>query len=288
MHSALFNNRSRALRTFVVSALALVLTSCGSPAGSFDYKSELSFFVDHSKICGINTMAPAPGIFGGRKFLSPNLNEAKRYWWVEYSKNDYYQFRLEDPSYLELDLETSLGFFSCADYLRDQVENFEDKPDSDYKTLGALYLEFANNVDSASVVFQAMHELPNTKASRAKYMELENNARGLEILRKDLILAIRQLIDVTYSDNVQIFIERCPIYFNVFGNVTSDDGIVYLKNYGDSAQDIDLTFGYTDDDGVIVGQDYIITTVPARSTMKQTITGSSSLKFPAQCYVQVN
>jgi hypothetical protein len=151
-----------------------------------------------------------------------------------------------------------------------------------------LYLELANNVESASVIFQAMYELPNTKASRAKYMELENSARGFEILRKDLILAIRQMIDITYADNVQIFIERCPIYFNVFGNVTSYNGIVYLKNYGDSAQDIDLTFGYTGDDGVIVGQDFIITTVPARSTMKQTISGSSSLKFPAQCFVQVN
>jgi hypothetical protein len=288
MHFEISWVRSKKLVISFASALVFTLTSCGSVASSFDYKTELTNYVEHSDDCGTKTMAPPPMQIGGPTFLSSNINEVKKYWWVEYGEHDYYQYRLEDPSYLEDDRKTSLGFISCSKFLRDEVKGFEGNSDTSYQTLSDLYTQLANNVDSASVIYQAMFQLPNTRASRSKYMELEDGARGLEVVRKDLFLAIRKLIDVTYADDVQIFIERCPIYYNVFGDVTSYNGIVYLKNYGDSAQNVNLTIGYTDDDGVIVGQDYIITTVPAHATMKQTISGSSSLKFPAQCYVQVN
>lgn len=264
------------------------MVSCGSVAGSFYYAEELDIYEGYSDDCGTGTMAPPPLGYNGPTFLSTSKKEAEEYWWVEYSDNDYYQYRLEDDSYLEDDLKTSLGFISCSEFLREQVEGFSNYLDADYEALGSLYLQLADNADQAAPIFQAMHDLPNTKASRAQYMELENDARTLEVARRDIFLEVRKLIDVTYVDNVQVFIERCPIYFNVFGDITQEIGVVYLKNYGESAQDVNLTIGFTDDEGIIVGQDYIISRIPGKATVKATISGSSSLQFPAHCFVQVN
>jgi hypothetical protein len=222
---------------------------------------------------------------------SKRSSESAKYSWIEYNDiSDYYEFRLEDPSFSDFDVKDVTLAQKCISFLTSQITELKSYEEKEALKLSGLYQELLTNRNNFLTQSQAMTALTINNANRAKYLEIEDAKRTL-IDAKDLIfIEIRKLIDYFYYGSVKVYLERCPDAFSIFGNDTINDGSVLLTNTSSSSTTVDLTVRYKDNEGILVGDSLIYETVPGNSKVRVTISAAGSsdavgggANFPPSC-----
>lgn len=273
--------------------LLITIYSCGSTSSHIDYSTEIISFTENSSDCGLTRMGPVEDVIPAKQMFNSKIpSESMKYDWVDYSDtSDYYQYRLEDPSYLTDDLNQSKGFQRCSEFLKNEIINFKSDTSDKYSALTPLVASLLKNVESASAVTLSQSNLPNVKASRNKYMELEDLRRRLQTEREATFGQIRSIIDVTYFGDVQVYIPRCPTYFTAVTTTEDWPGTVILKNMGNSSQKVTFNLIIKNKDGIIIDTIPIDEEVPANSTLQKSITafgaseGIGGIIFPPTCSI---
>lgn len=270
-----------AIKTILATFLTLLIAGCGSTTGapdveeaSFDNATFMAALKEQHVNCELEYMSPDHNI---SYWQSKKESESTKYSWVEFSDySDYYEYRLEDPSFAEYDVEDVANTKKCIEFLNAEIASLASLQDEDSKTLGIVYNDLLNNRTEYLVQSEAMAALKITKANRAKYMELEDKKRELTKVKEVIFYKIRELIDFRYVGAVKVFLERCPDAFSVMGNDTVNDGSVLLTNTSNSDQQVDLTFRFKDSEGVVVGDDTVYETVPGDSKLRASISAAGS------------
>lgn len=224
---------------------------------------------------------------------SKRSSEVSKYSWIEYNDiSDYYEFRLEDSSYEKYDEEDVTVTQKCVDFLTLQIEELKAYEDKEAAQLSALYEQLLSNRKEFLTQSQAMAALVINSANRAKYLEIEGAKRALSDAKELLFIEIRKVIDYFYYGSVKVFLERCPDAFSIFGRDTVNDGSVLLVNTASDPRQVDLTVRYTDDDGVIVGDDLIYEEVPGNAKIRVDISAvsasgpvSGGVSYPPSCTI---
>jgi hypothetical protein len=290
--------KSRSL-AFTVAALTVssVLTGCGSNTSDSAEESAVAYFDNaaYMQLLKQNRSNCDLGYISTDRqpsyWQSKRSSESAKYSWIEYNDiSDYYDYRLEDPSYSEFDIKDVTLAQKCIGFLTSQITELKSYEDKEAVKLSGLYQELLTNRTNFLAQSQAMTALTINKTNRAKYLEIEDAKRTL-IDAKDLIfIEIRKLIDYFYYGSVKVFLERCPDAFSVFGNDTINDGSVLLTNTSSSSTTVDLTVRYKDTEGILVGDSLIYETVPGNSKVRVTISAAGSsdavgggANFPPSC-----
>jgi hypothetical protein len=276
-----------------------VLTGCGSSNSESAEESAVAYF-EHStymqqlkqnrsncELQYISTDRP-PGYWQSKR-----TSESGKYSWIEYNEiSDYYEFRLEDPSYAEYGVEEVALAQKCIDFLTGQISELKVFEDKEAVKLTGLYQDLLTNRINFLAQSQAMNALTINKANRAKYLEIEDAKRTLTDAKELIFIEIRKLIDFFYYGSVKVFIERCPDAYSIFGNDTVEDGSVLLVNTSSSSRQVDLTVRFTDDEGVIVGDWGIYEDVPGNAKIRVDISASGSsgpvtggVAYPPSCSI---
>ena len=208
---------------------------------------------------------------------SKKQSESDQYSWIEYDSNsDYYEYRLEDPSYAEYDLSDVTDANKCIEFLSSTIEGLKVYEDEDAVALMGLYGNALANRKDYLVQAELMASIEITKANRAKYLEVEGAKRGLDDAIELMLPEIRELIDFFYYGSVKVFLERCPDAYSVLGNDTLESGYVLLTNTSSSTENVDLTVRFKDSEGVLVGDDLIYESVPGNSKVRVEISAAGS------------
>ncbi len=263
--------------------MSVLLTGCSSSSTEESFESPEIYF-DHvnygralqanANICDFDFSSPdhPPYYWSSKK-----QSEADKYSWIEYNSNsDYYEYRLEDPSFAEYDLGDVSDAKKCIEFLSSNIEGLESDEHEDAVTLKRLYGNALANRKDYLVQAELMASIEITKANRAKYLEVEGAKRGLDDAIELMLPEIRELIDFFYYGSVKVFLERCPDAYSVLGNDTLESGYVLLTNTSSSAENVDLTVRFKDSEGVLVGDDLIYETVPGNSKVRVEISAAGS------------
>jgi hypothetical protein len=290
--------KSRSLAfTLAVLTVSSVLTGCGSNSSDSTEESAVAYFDNaaYMQLLKQNRSNCDLGYISTDRrpsyWQSKRSSESAKYSWIEYNDiSDYYDFRLEDPSYSDFDIKDVTLAQKCIGFLTSQITELKSYEDKEAVKLSGLYQELLTNRTNFLTQSQAMTALTINKTNRAKYLEIEDAKRTL-IDAKDLIfIEIRKLIDYFYYGSVKVFLERCPDAFSVFGNDTIIDGSVLLTNTSSSSTTVDLTVRYKDTEGILVGDSLIYETVPGNSKVRVTISAAGSsdavgggANFPPSC-----
>ena len=290
--------KSRSLAfTLAVLTVSSVLTGCGSNTSDSAEESAVAYFDNaaYMQLLKQNRSNCDLGYISTDRqpsyWQSKRSSESAKYSWIEYNDiSDYYDYRLEDPSYSEFDIKDVTLAQKCIGFLTSQITELKSYEDKEAVKLSGLYQELLTNRTNFLAQSQAMTALTINKTNRAKYLEIEDAKRTL-IDAKDLIfIEIRKLIDYFYYGSVKVFLERCPDAFSVFGNDTINDGSVLLTNTSSSSTTVDLTVRYKDTEGILVGDSLIYETVPGNSKVRVTISAAGSsdavgggANFPPSC-----
>jgi len=290
--------KSRSLAfTLAVLTVSSVLTGCGSNTSDSAEESAVAYFDNaaYMQLLKQNRSNCDLGYISTDRqpsyWQSKRSSESAKYSWIEYNDiSDYYDYRLEDPSYSEFDIKDVTLAQKCIGFLTSQITELKSYEDKEAVKLSGLYQELLTNRTNFLAQSQAMTALTINKTNRAKYLEIEDAKRTL-IDAKDLIfIEIRKLIDYFYYGSVKVYLERCPDAFSVFGNDTINDGSVLLTNTSSSSTTVDLTVRYKDTEGILVGDSLIYETVPGNSKVRVTISAAGSsdavgggANFPPSC-----
>jgi hypothetical protein len=269
--------------SFLFLVVSVLLTGCSSSSTEESFESPEIYF-DHvnygralqanANICDFDFSSPdhPPYYWSSKK-----QSEADKYSWIEYNSNsDYYEYRLEDPSFAEYDLGDVSDAKKCIEFLSSNIEGLESDEHEDAVTLKRLYGNALANRKDYLVQAELMASIEITKANRAKYLEVEGAKRGLDDAIELMLPEIRELIDFFYYGSVKVFLERCPDAYSVLGNDTLESGYVLLTNTSSSAENVDLTVRFKDSEGVLVGDDLIYETVPGNSKVRVEISAAGS------------
>jgi len=290
--------KSRSL-AFTMAALTVssVLTGCGSSNSESAEESAVAYFDNAAYMQQLKqnrSNCDLGYISTDRQpsyWQSKRSSESAKYSWIEYNDiSDYYEFRLEDPSFSDFDVKDVTLAQKCISFLTSQITELKSYEDKEAVKLSGLYQELLTNRNNFLTQSQAMTALTINNANRAKYLEIEDAKRTL-IDAKDLIfIEIRKLIDYFYYGSVKVYLERCPDAFSIFGNDTINDGSVLLTNTSSSSTTVDLTVRYKDNEGILVGDSLIYETVPGNSKVRVTISAAGSsdavgggANFPPSC-----
>ena len=273
----------------------VLLSGCGSGAstGSGNQGFDRNLFVDNLKSnhedCQLNYLTSNHKI---ESWNSTRESEASKYSWVEYSPDyDYYQFRIDDPSFKQLDVNQVVNTKKCISFLSNEISKLTKIQMKESSDVLPWYTELRKNRESYLISAQKMADLPITKANRTSYLELEDQKRNFDNSKDAIFTKIREMIDYQTRGAVQIFIERCPDAFSVLGQDTNIDGSVLLTNVSPTSQFVDITFRFKDTkDGTLVGSDRVAETVPGNSKLRHSISAAGSsgpvgggATFPATC-----
>jgi hypothetical protein len=269
--------------SFLFLVVSVLLTGCSSSSTEESLESPETYF-DHvnygralqanANICDFDFSSPdhPPYYWSSKK-----QSEADKYSWIEYNSNsDYYEYRLEDPSFAEYDLSDVTDAKKCIEFLSSNIEGLESDEHEDAVTLKRLYGNALANRKDYLVQAELMASIEITKANRAKYLEVEGAKRGLDDAIELMLPEIRELIDFFYYGSVKVFLERCPDAYSVLGNDTLESGYVLLTNTSSSAENVDLTVRFKDSEGVLVGDDLIYESVPGNSKVRVEISAAGS------------
>lgn len=294
------NLKSRSLIiTLTLLTVSLVLTGCSSGSSESSDESVAAYF-DHSsymqKLKQNRSNCQLQYISTDREpsyWQSKKSSESEKYSWVEYNDiSDYYEFRLEDPSYAEYDVEDVTLTQKCMDFLTSQIDELKGYEDKEAVKLIGLYQELLSNRTNFLAQSQAMAALEINKANRAKYLDIEGAKRALTDEKEILFIEIRKVIDYFYYGSVKVFLERCPDAYSIFGNDTVNDGSVLLVNTSSSSTRVDLTARFTDSEDVIVGDWGIYEDVPGNAKIRVDISASGSsgpvtggVSYPPSCTI---
>ena len=294
------NLKSRSLIiTLTLLTVSLVLTGCSSSSSESSDESVAAYF-DHSsymqKLKQNRSNCQLQYISTDREpsyWQSKKSSESEKYSWVEYNDiSDYYEFRLEDPSYAEYDVEDVTLTQKCMDFLTSQIAELKGYEDKEAVKLIGLYQELLSNRTNFLAQSQAMAALEINKANRAKYLDIEGAKRALTDEKEILFIEIRKVIDYFYYGSVKVFLERCPDAYSIFGNDTVNDGSVLLVNTSSSSTRVDLTARFTDSEDVIVGDWGIYEDVPGNAKIRVDISASGSsgpvtggVSYPPSCTI---
>jgi hypothetical protein len=263
--------------------VSVLLTGCSSSSTEESLESSEPYF-DHvvygkdlqanANICDFDfSSSDHPPYY----WRSKKQSESDQYSWVEYDSNsDYYEYRLEDPSYAEYDLSDVTDANQCIEFLTRTIESLNFYEDEDAVTLKRLYGNALANRKDYLIQAELMTSIEITKANRAKYLEVEGAKRGLDDAIELMLPEIRELIDFFYYGSVKVFLERCPDAYSVLGNDTLESGYVLLTNTSSSAENVDLTVRFKDSEGVLVGDDVIYESVPGNSKVRVEISAAGS------------
>ena len=279
--------------SFLFLVVSSLLTGCGASSPEETLDSSEPYF-DHTvyaealqanaNSCAFNFSSPDhPPYF----WQSKKQSESDKYSWIEYDRySDYYEFRLEDPSYAEYDVGDVTQAKKCIEFLSTAIEELRVFEDQDAISLMRLYGDSLANRKDYLVQAELMTTIEITEANRAKYLEVEGAKRGLNDAIELILPEIRELIDFFYYGSVKVFLERCPDAYSVLGNDTVESGYVLLTNTSSSAEDVDLTVRFKDSEGVLVGDDLIYESVPGNSKVRVQISaaGSSGPVFSGYAY----
>ncbi len=277
--------------------MSVLLTGCSSSSTEESLESSEPYF-DHvvygkdlqanANICDFDFSSSdhPPYLWSSKK-----QSEADKYSWIEYNSiSDYYEFRLEDPSYAEYDLSDVTDASNCIEFLTRTIESLNFYEDEDAVTLKRLYGNALTNRKAYLVQAELMTSIEITKANRAKYLEVEGAKRGLDDAIELMLPEIRELIDYFYFGPVKVFLERCPDAYSSLGNDTLESGFVLLTNTSSSSADVNLTVRFKDSEGVLVGDDLIYETVPGNSKVRVAISAAGSsgpvisgYSYPPRC-----
>lgn len=279
--------------SFLFLVVSILLTGCSSRSTEESLESSEPYFDQvvygqdlraNANICDFDFSSPdhPPYLWSSKK-----QSEADKYSWIEYNSiSDYYEFRLEDPSFAEYDLSDVTDANQCIEFLTRTIESLNFYEDEDAVTLKRLYGNALANREDYLVQAELMASIEITKANRAKYLEVEGAKRGLDDAIELMLPEIRELIDFFYYGSVKVFLERCPDAYSVLGNDTINSGYVLLTNTSNSTETVDLTVRFKDSDGVLVGDDLIYESVPGNSKVRVEISaaGSSSPVISGNSY----
>jgi hypothetical protein len=283
--------------SFLFLVVSVLLTGCSSSSTEESLESSEPYF-DHvvygkdlqanANICDFDFSSSdhPPYLWSSKK-----QSEADKYSWIEYNSiSDYYEFRLEDPSYAEYDLSDVTDASNCIEFLTRTIESLNFYEDEDAVTLKRLYGNALTNRKAYLVQAELMTSIEITKANRAKYLEVEGAKRGLDDAIELMLPEIRELIDYFYFGPVKVFLERCPDAYSSLGNDTLESGFVLLTNTSSSSADVNLTVRFKDSEGVLVGDDLIYETVPGNSKVRVAISAAGSsgpvisgYSYPPRC-----
>ena len=292
MSSRLSNNwlLSFSLLFLVVSIL---LTGCSSSSTEESLESAEPYFDNvvyakalqsNANSCDFDFSSPDHPQY---LWSSKKQSEADKYSWIEYNSiSDYYEFRLEDPTFAEYDLGDVTDVKKCIGFLSNAIEELNVFESGDAVSLKRLYGDALVNREAYLVQAELMTSIEITKANRAKYLEVEGAKRGLNDAIELMLPEIRELIDFFYYGSVKVFLERCPDAYSVLGNDTINSGYVLLTNTSSSTENVDLTVRFKDNEGVLVGDDLIYESVPGNSKVRVDISaaGSSGGVFGGYAY----
>lgn len=225
---------------------------------------------------------------------SKRWSEVEKYSWIEYSDLvDYYEFRIDDPSFGDFDLADAGNAKSCIDFLSSEMAKLEGLSNDEAPALLLLYKEWFENKTKYLVPAESMVALlPLTNSDRSDYLKLTDQKKKLEKQNKELFYSIRALIDYDiYAPGMKVYLEKCPTAFSLSGKDYNDDGSLLLVNESSSSFNVSITVRFKED-GVIVGDDYINETVPANSKVRALISASGSseavsggITFPPKCSI---
>ena len=283
--------------SFLFLVVSILLTGCSSSSTEESLESSVPYFDNviygqdlrsNANSCDFNFSSPDhPPYF----WRSKKQSESDQYSWIEYDSNsDYYEYRLEDPSYVEIDLEDVTNAKKCIEFLSNTIEGLKIYESEDAVSLKRLYGDALVNREAYLVQAELAASIEITKANRAKYLEVEGAKRGLSDAIELMLPEIRELIDFFYYGSVKVFVERCPDAYSVLGNDTINSGYVLLTNTSSSTENVDLTVRFKDGEGVLVGDNLIYESVPGNSKVRVEIsaTGStgpviSGYSYPHRC-----
>ena len=279
--------------SFLFLVVSILLTGCSSSSTEESLESSVPYFDNviygqdlrsNANSCDFNFSSPDhPPYF----WRSKKQSESDQYSWIEYDSNsDYYEYRLEDPSYVEIDLEDVTNAKKCIEFLSNTIEGLKIYESEDAVSLKRLYGDALVNREAYLVQAELAASIEITKANRAKYLEVEGAKRGLSDAIELMLPEIRELIDFFYYGSVKVFVERCPDAYSVLGNDTINSGYVLLTNTSSSTENVDLTVRFKDNEGVLVGDDLIYESVPGNSKVRVDISaaGSSGGVFGGYAY----
>lgn len=273
--------------------MSVLLTGCSSssteeslesPEPYFDNMAYAKALQANANSCDFDFSSPDHPLY---LWSSKKQSESDKYSWIEYNSiSDYYEFRLEDPSYAEYDLGDVTDAKKCIEFLSSTIEELKVYENEDAVSLKRLYGDALANRTDYLVQAELMTSIEITKANRAKYLEVEGAKRGLDDAIELMLPEIRELIDFFYYGSVKVFLERCPDAYSVLGNDTVESGYVLLTNTSSSSADVDLTVRFKDSEGVLVGDDLIYESVPGNSKVRVKISaaGSSGPVFSGYAY----
>jgi hypothetical protein len=292
--------KSRSLTlTLAVLTISSLLTGCSSGSSESTEETAAAYF-DHStymqKLKQNRNNCELEYISADRQpiyWQSKRTSESEKYSWVEYNDiSDYYEFRLEDPSYEEYDTEDVTLAQKCVDFLTSQISELKVYEDKEAVKLIGLYQELLTNRTNFLTQSQAMDALVINKTNRAKYLEIESAKRALTDAKELIFFEIRKLIDYFYYGSVKVFIERCPDAYSIFGNDTINDGSVLLVNTSSSSSQVELTVRFTDNEDVIVGDWGIYEDVPGNAKIRVDISAAGAsgavgggVMYPPRCTI---
>jgi len=281
---------------------ALLLSSCSSSSDeqtseivesgfiAREYMNELS---KHHKECELKYIGESR-ITTDTSWKSKRWSEVEKYSWIEHSDLvDYYEFRIDDPSFGDFDLADAVNVKGCIDFLSSETAKLEGLSDGEALALLSLYKELLENKTKYLVPADSMVALlPLTNSDRSDYLKLEDQKKKLEKQNKELFFSIRALIDYyNYAPRVKVYLEKCPTAFSLSGKDYNDDGSALLVNESSSNINVSFTVRFKED-GVIVGDDYINENVPANSKVRALISASGSsqvvsggVSFPPVCSI---
>jgi hypothetical protein len=263
--------------------VSVLLTGCSSSSTEESLESPETYF-DHvsygralqanANICDFDfSSSDHPPYY----WRSKKQSESDQYSWIEYDSNsDYYEYRLEDPSYAEYDLGDVSDAKKCIEFLSSNIEGLESDEHEDAVALKRLYGNALANRKDYLLQAELMASIEINKANRAQYLEVEGAKRGLDDAIELMLPEIRELIDFFYYGSVKVFLERCPDAYSVLGNDTLESGYVLLTNTSSSAENVDLTVRFKDSEGVLVGDDLIYESVPGNSKVRVEISAAGS------------
>ena len=269
--------------SFLFLVFSILLTGCSSSSTEKSLESSEPYFDNvvygqdlrsNANSCDFDFSSPDhPPYF----WRSKKQSESDQYSWVEYDSNsDYYEYRLEDPSYAEYDLGDVTDAKKCIEFLSNTIEGLKIYENEDAVSLKRFYGDALANREAYLVQAELMTSIETTKANRAKYLEVEGAKRGLNDAIELMLPEIRELIDFFYYGSVKVFLERCPDAYSVLGNDTINSGYVLLTNTSSSTENVDLTVRFKDSDGVLVGDDLIYESVPGNSKVRVEISAAGS------------
>jgi len=286
----------------LIVTFALVLSSCSSSsdeqtsevvASGFNAREYMDNLSKYYNECELKYIGES-GLVTETLWKSKRWSEVEKYSWVEYSDfSDYYEFRIDDPSFGDFDVADAVNAKSCIDSLSSEIAKLEKVSDGEALALLSLYKELFENKSNYLVPADAMVALlPLTNSERSDYLKLTDQKKKLEKRNKELFYSIRALIDYyNYAPGVKVYLEKCPTAFSLSGQNYNDDGSALLVNESSSSINVSFTVRFTED-GIIVGDDFINENVPANSKVRVLISASGSsqavsggIAFPPVCSI---